>query len=119
MLAKHLFQVTKRGDSVIGLLRCEVRRPIRMGVKDGEGEWVEEAGVEVVVEGASEEEDVLLGVEVPVLGAVRRETAGFFSLGLVGFEEASCSDASEDSASSASTSCSERASPSASSRPLG
>lgn len=78
---------------------------------------MEEAGVELVVEGASEDEDALLGVEVPVLGAARRKTAGLCSLGLE--EEASCSDVSEDSASSTSTSCSERASPSASSRPLG
>lgn len=72
--------------------------------------------MEAVVEGTREVEDVLEGVEVPVLLA-RRDTAGLFSFGLVAFEEeASCS---EDEASSASTSCSERASPSPSSRPLG
>lgn len=76
--------------------------------------------MELPVEGASEEEDVLLGVEVPVLGAARRETAGLCSLGLVGSEEeASCSEVSAEEPSSASTSCSERAPPSASSRPLG
>jgi len=38
VFGKHLFQVTKRGDSVIVLLRWEVRRPMPMGVKEGEGE---------------------------------------------------------------------------------
>jgi len=33
-----LFQVTKSGDSLIVLVRWEVRRPMPMGVKEGEGE---------------------------------------------------------------------------------
>lgn len=77
--------------------------------------------MELVVEGTREVEDMLEGVDVPVLlgrGTVSRSTAGL-SLGLVGLEEASCSDDSEDSPLSTSSSCSDKASASASSRPFG
>jgi len=61
--------------------------------------------VEAVVEIAREVEDVLEGVDVPVLSvreAARRRSAGF-SLGFLVFDEVSCSEVSEDSSPSSSS----------------
>lgn len=70
-----LFQVTKRGDSVIVLACWEERWPMPTGVKEGEGEYVEEGGVEFAVEVGRDVEDEVEGVDAPVLfgrGTARR-----------------------------------------------
>lgn len=68
--ADTVFQVTKRGDSVMDSLRCDVRRPIPMGVKDSS----DDVGVVLAVEGARDTEEVEDDEGVELLGI--RETAG-------------------------------------------
>lgn len=62
-----VFHVTKRGDSVMVLSRCEVRLPTPMGVN----EPVDESGVVAVVDGARDMEEFEDGVEVPLLADIR------------------------------------------------
>jgi hypothetical protein len=79
-----------------------------------------DAGVEAVVEGAREVEDVLEGVEEPVLslrGTAMCWRAGL-SFGFLSLEESSCSEVPADASPSPSSS-SEASSLGHSSRPLG
>ena len=84
-----VFQVTKRGDSTISLVRWDVRRPMPTGVNLS----VELAGVVSVVEGSRDEaEDEDPGVEVPLgVWVERRLSVGLRSLddGEIVFESSS------------------------------
>lgn len=97
-----VFHVTKRGDSTMSRVRCEVWRPMPMGVNVS----VELAGVVSAVEGLREEdEDEEPGVEEPEgERAERRWRVGLRGLGDLEVDEGSSSpSATSSSAYSSST----------------